>query len=78
MPAGENVTCVAVGGPAQGQGVGSVIVSTSRGLLRFFTASGVQRYIWRLGEDVVSMTAGKEGLMVVHREGGTSLDGEYL
>jgi hypothetical protein len=56
----------------------SVVVSTSNGLLRFFTASGVQRYIWRLGEDVVTMAAGRDGLIVVYREGGTSLDGTSL
>ena len=49
LPAGESATCVAVGGPPDGAGIGSVVVSTSRGLLRFFTASGVQRYVWRLG-----------------------------
>jgi chromosome transmission fidelity protein 4 len=78
LPAGESATCVAVGGPPEGAGVGSVVVSTSNGLLRFFTASGVQRYIWRLGEDVVTMAAGRDGLIVVYREGGTSLDGTSL
>jgi hypothetical protein len=56
--------------------MGSVVVATTRGWLRFFSTSGVQRYVWRLGEDVVSMAAGREGVCVVHREGGTSLDGE--
>lgn len=55
-----------------------MVVSTSKGFVRFFTASGIQRYIWRLGEDVVSMAAGKEAVFVVHREGGTSLDGELF
>jgi chromosome transmission fidelity protein 4 len=45
--------------------------------VRFFSASGIQRYLWRV-EEVVSMVAGKEGLLVVHREGGTSLDGRSL
>lgn len=52
-----------------------VVVATDKGYLRFFTGSGVQRYIWRLGEEVVCMAAGEREVIVVHREGGTSLDG---
>jgi chromosome transmission fidelity protein 4 len=54
-----------------------VIVATSKGYVRFFSASGIQRYLWRV-EEVVSMVAGREGLLVVHREGGTSLDGMFF
>lgn len=54
-----------------------MIVSTSRGYVRFMTASGVQRYLWRIGDEVVSMAAGKEAVFVIHREGGTSLDGTW-
>jgi chromosome transmission fidelity protein 4 len=64
---------VAAGGEI-GDTPGSVIVATSKGYVRFFSASGIQRYLWRV-EEVVSMVAGKEGVMIVHREGGTSLDG---
>jgi len=70
---GEDALSVAAGGPADG--LGAVIVATSRGFVRFFTASGVQRYLWRLGEDVVTMAADRETVIIVHREGGTSLDG---
>jgi chromosome transmission fidelity protein 4 len=56
--------------------MGSVIVATTKGFVRFFSASGIQRYILRI-EEVVSMVGGREGVMVVHREGGTSLDGEF-
>jgi len=45
--------------------------------VRFFSASGIQRYLWRI-EDVVSMVAGREGVIVVHRDGGVSLDGTSL
>lgn len=45
--------------------------------MRFFSASGIQRYLWRI-EDVVSMVAGREGVIVVHRDGGVSLDGTSL
>lgn len=75
LPVGEEATCIATGGPPEDAGLGHIIVSTSKGFVRFFTASGIQRYIWRLGEDVVSMSASKEAVFVVHREGGTSLDG---
>lgn len=52
-----------------------MVVATSKGYVRFFSASGIQRYLWRVDE-VVSMVAGREGVLVVHREGGTSLDGK--
>lgn len=71
--AGEDALSVAVGGPENG--LGTVAVATSKGLVRFFTASGVQRYVWRLGEEVITLVAGRDALLVVHREGGTSLDG---
>ena len=58
--------------------MGSVIVATTKGYVRFFSSSGIQRYLWRVGEEVVSMTAGKEAVMLVHREGGTSLDGKLF
>lgn len=73
--AGEDAQCVASGGPA-GDGMGSVIVATSKGFVRFLSSSGIQRYMWRIGEDTVSMAAGKEMVFLVHREGGTSLDGK--
>ncbi|KLT43277.1 WD40 repeat-like protein [Cutaneotrichosporon oleaginosum] len=71
--AGEDALSVAMGGPESG--LGTVVVATSKGFVRFFTASGVQRYVWRLGEEVVTLAAGRDALLVVHREGGTSLDG---
>lgn len=70
---GEEPVAIAAGGPANG--MGAVVVATSRGFVRFFSAGGVQRYMWRLGEDVVTMVAGKESVLIVHREGGTTLDG---
>lgn len=56
---------------------GGVAVATSKGYVRFFTGTGLQRYIWRLGDEVVAMVASREMIFVVHREGGTSLDGAY-
>nr|ODN89447.1 chromosome transmission fidelity protein 4 [Cryptococcus depauperatus CBS 7841] len=73
---GEEAVCVAVGGQKNPEsGMGSVVVATSKGYVRFLTASGMQRYLWKLGEDVVTMAAGKDLAIIVHREGGTSLDG---
>lgn len=72
---GEEALTVAVGG-SSGDGMGSVIVATSKGYVRFLSGSGIQRYLWRTGEDMVTMAAGKDAVMLVYREGGTSLDGE--
>ena len=83
LPAGEEPILLAVGGRAnsnefevESASMGSVVVATSRGFIRFFSGSGVQRYLWRMGEDMVSMAASTETVLLVHREGGTSLDGE--
>ena len=65
---------MAAGGAAEA--MGSVVVATSKGFVRFLSSSGIQRYIWRVGEDMVSMAAGKESVILIHREGGTSLDGQ--
>jgi chromosome transmission fidelity protein 4 len=79
----ERAVVVAAGGSRidpddlDGNGMGSVVIATSKGYIRFFTGTGLQRYIWRLGEDVVAMVASREMLFVVHREGGTSLDGGF-
>lgn len=83
FPVGEEVVAIAVGGKGVSatedemgdSGMGSVIAATSKGYIRFFSGSGLQRYVWRLGEEVVAIVAGKEEVLIVHREGGTSLDG---
>lgn len=87
LPQGETVIALAAGGclPSRSlrnkspdgdvEGNGNAIVATSRGYLRFFTGGGIQRYIWALGADVVTMAAGREWAFVVYRDGGTSLDG---
>jgi chromosome transmission fidelity protein 4 len=78
---GEKAVAVAAGGSRidpddlDGNGMGCVAIATSKGYVRFFTGTGLQRYIWRLGEEVVAMVASREMLFIVHREGGTSLDG---
>lgn len=74
---GEDALLVASGGSLSA-GMGSVVVATSKGFVRFFSSSGIQRYIWRLGEEAVSLAAGKDMVMIVHREGGTSLDGRFV
>lgn len=48
-------------------GLGTVVAATSRGFLRFFGASGTQKYIVNFGEQIVAMSAGKEWLLIVHR-----------
>lgn len=87
LPPNERVLAVAAGGvpPRRSmkyasdvrdmEGNGCAIVATSAGFVRFFSGAGLQRYVWAIGGTVVSMVAGSEWVFVVHREGGTSLDG---
>lgn len=80
---GEKAIVVAAGGSRidpddlDGNGMGCVAIATSKGYVRFFTGTGLQRYIWTLGEEVVAMVASREMLFIVHREGGTSVDGRH-
>lgn len=89
LPHGEDIIAIAAGGipgrysykqrgseeQTEDDGAGHVVAATSRGYLRFFKGSGIQTYIWAMGGDLVSLVAGDEWVFVVHREGGTSLDG---
>ena len=62
---------------AEIEGTGFVAVATTQGYIRFFSGGGMQLGpIWAIDGDVVAMTAGLDFVFVVHREGGTSLDGE--
>jgi len=73
---GEDALLVASGGAAS-DSMGSVIVATSKGFVRFLSSSGIQRYVWRVGEEMVTIVAAREAVILVHREGGTSLDGKF-
>ena len=87
LPDGEAPVAICAGGPAYTKngedddgpidsgGSGHVIVATSRGVVRFWLGTGVQTYVWHIGGEVVAIAAGEEWVIVVHREGGTSLDG---
>ncbi|KAG8956545.1 hypothetical protein FRC04_000023 [Tulasnella sp. 424] len=83
LPAGEEPVAVAAGGLPYSKdftsddlgGDGYVALATSEQIIRFFSGGGVQKYIWAAEGDVVSMVAGPEWVFVLHREGGTSLDG---
>lgn len=65
-------------GPKDAGGAGYAIVALNTGDVHFWLGTGIHLYTWRLGGEVVCMDAGAEWVFVVHREGGTSLDGECL
>ena len=44
----------------------TAVVGTSRGYLRFFGASGLQRYVWALGLPIISLAASKHAVLVVY------------
>jgi chromosome transmission fidelity protein 4 len=77
LPPRENATVLAVGGIEEPleygdvgiAGTGTVLVATDKGFVRFLSGSGLQKYVWNLGEEVVSMAAGKDWAMVVWRAG---------
>ncbi|KAG8694965.1 hypothetical protein FRC09_009480 [Ceratobasidium sp. 395] len=85
LPEGEQVIALAAGGtPAvrmiqmsggKYEGFGMVAAATNKGYIRFISGGGVQEYIMSAAGDIVSMVGGNEWVFVVHREGGTSLDG---
>lgn len=80
LPPGENATLVATGGIAPNYqdygaeagvgGSGAVLVATDRGFVRFFTGAGLQKYVWNIGEEIVTMASGKDWAMIVHRANG--------
>lgn len=88
LPRGEEAVAVAMAGRSQSRTSSSAaaastlgveccptaIVATSNGYLRFFSGSGLQRYIWAFGSQVVAMAAGKGLAVVVHRDAAT-MDG---
>lgn len=82
LPKNETATVLAVGGleaPPTDElsiaGSGTVVVATDKGYIRFLTGSGLQKYIWNLGLEVVTMAAGQEWAVVVYRLAGGVVDG---
>ncbi|KAH8119330.1 WD40 repeat-like protein [Phellopilus nigrolimitatus] len=87
LPPGERAVAVAAGGTpptralrtlqeADVEGNGYVAIATDAGVVRFFSGGGLQRGpVWALDGDLIAMVAGRDYVFVVHREGGTSLDG---
>ncbi|KAA1129600.1 hypothetical protein PGTUg99_031432 [Puccinia graminis f. sp. tritici] len=76
LPPGESATCIACGGCANEDGKidrdglagsGTVAVGTTLGYLRLFTGSGIQTYVWNLGQQIISLACSHEFIFVVHR-----------
>ncbi|GAA95402.1 uncharacterized protein L969DRAFT_92534 [Mixia osmundae IAM 14324] len=79
----ENAIGLAIGGLALPQtddislaGAGTIVLATDKGYLRFFTSSGIQKYIWSFAGDIVTMAGGAEAVIVVHRTSDMSLGGQ--
>lgn len=81
---GEDVEAVGLGGSglrvvsedgwedqdAGRSGVGIAVVATSKGYLRFLSASGMQLYLWALGHPVVTLAVGAKTVLVIYRRTG--------
>lgn len=90
LPAGEDATVLAIGGMGQAPdtaafddptvgltGSGTILVATSRRFVRFFSGAGLQKYLWNVGEEVVTMAAAQDWAMIVHRASGGGAALEY-
>ncbi|KAH7888857.1 hypothetical protein F5I97DRAFT_758195 [Phlebopus sp. FC_14] len=88
LPTGQRVLGLAAGGerpvrslrdpsPSGGdvQGLGNIALSTSAGDLTFLSGSGVERIVLGLEGEFVTMVAGEEYVLVIHRPGATTIDG---
>ena len=91
LPQGESVVALAMGGPdrkmdeepsASDAAATVALVATSRGFVRVFSSAGLQRLVWHLGSDVVTMVAGAHTALIVTRTGAMALAGrqglEYM
>ncbi|KAF8557609.1 WD40 repeat-like protein [Imleria badia] len=88
LPLGQHVLGLAAGGerpmrslrdPSSSggdiQGQGNVVVATSAGDLTFLSGSGLERIMLGLEGEYVTMAAGEEYVVVIHRPGATTIDG---
>ena len=91
LPLGQHVLGLAAGGespmrslrdPSSSggdiQGQGNAVVATSAGDLTFLSGSGLERIVLGLEGEYVTMAAGEEYVVVIHRPGATTIDGKYL
>jgi chromosome transmission fidelity protein 4 len=65
-------------GPKDAGGAGYAIVALGNGRVHIWLGTGIHMYVMTIGGDVVAMAASAEWLFIIYREGGTSLDGEFI
>ncbi|KIJ67758.1 hypothetical protein HYDPIDRAFT_147689 [Hydnomerulius pinastri MD-312] len=88
LPVGQRILGLAAGGErpmrslrdpsASGgdiQGLGNIAIATSAGDLTLLSGSGLERIVLGIEGEYVTMAAGEEYLVVVHRPGATTIDG---
>lgn len=59
-------------------GSGTILVATSRRFVRFFSGAGLQKYLWHVGEEIVTMAAAQDWALIVHRASGGGAALEYI
>lgn len=57
------------------EGSGAIVAATDKQMVRFFTVSGLQKYIWNAPGEIVSIAASKDLAFIVYRSHAAGFDG---